>query len=122
MTIEYKGPENFTYFEFYTSGGANGAFKDSLAPGKVFRIGEVRLHLSVKHPSVEDFVIWLSATRGSAYNQVFISQAFSDVTNYLWQPTHPLQFNSDDQVIFSLFIKSGTNIYGLSVKGWSVLG
>lgn len=122
MTIEYKGPENFTYFEFYTSGGTDGAFKDSFAPGKVFRIGEVRLHLSVKHASVEDFAIWLSAARGSAYNQVFISQAFSDVKDYLWQPTRPLEFNSDDQLIFSLFLASGTNIYGLSVKGWSVLG
>jgi hypothetical protein len=122
MTIEYQGPENFTYFEFYVSGGTNGAFKESLYLGKKFRIDTVSLHLSVVHPSVEDFVIWVSNARGSAYNQVIISQAFSGVNDYLWQPTRPLHFNEDDQIIFSLFVKSGTNIYGLLVRGWSVLG
>lgn len=122
MAMEYKGPENFTYFNYYMTGGANGAFKLSLTPGKIFRIDTVMLHLSVVHPSVEDFVIWVSNGYGSAYNQIIISQAFSGVNDYLWQPTRPLQFNSDDQIIFSLFIKSGTNIYGLLVHGWSVLG
>jgi hypothetical protein len=122
MPIEYKGPENFTYFEFYTSGGANGAFKESLTLGKAFKLGEVRLHLSVKHPSVEDFAIWVSAGRGSAYNQILISQAMSDIVDYLWQVDDALVFNSDDQIIFSMFVKSGSNVYGLSVKGWSVLG
>jgi hypothetical protein len=122
MTIEYIGPGNFTYFEYYASGGVNGAFKESLAPGKIFRIDTVSLHLSVVHPSVEDFVIRVSSARGSAFNQIIISQAFSGVNDYLWQPNRPLQFNASDEVIFSLFVKSGANNYGLMIRGWSVLG
>ena len=121
MTIDYKGPENFTYFDFYTSGGTNGPMVDSLSVSKAFRMGEVRLHLSVVHPSVVDFTIRLSSILGSAYNQILVSQAMSSVKEYLWQPTRPLEFNSGDQLVFSLYFASGTNIYGLNVKGWSVL-
>ena len=122
MTMEYMDQKQWTHFDFYTTGGANGAFKDSLALGKVFKITDVRLHLSVKHPSVEDFVIWLSSAKGSAFNQIYISQAMSDVKDYLWQPGRELIFDSEDQLIFSMFIKSGSNIYGLNVRGWSVNG
>ena len=114
--------KQWTHFDFYVSGGADGAFKETLTLGKVFKITDVRVHLSTKHLSVEDFVIYLSAAKGSAFNQKLISQAFSDVVDYLWQPTRELMFDSGDHMIFSLFIKSATNSYGLQVRGWSVNG
>lgn len=121
-TTDWREAEQWMHIDFYSTGGANGAFQESLAPAKMFRVDDVRLHLSANHASVEDFVIYLSSGRGSAYNQVFISQAMNGTKEYLWQPTRPLIFNSDDHLVFGLFIKSGTNIYGLVVNGWGVAG
>jgi hypothetical protein len=121
-TTNWRKNETWDHLDFYSSGGVDGSFVESLAPGKMFRLEEVRLHLSVVHASVEDFAIRISSSFGSAYNQVLISQAMNGVANYLWQPTNPMIFNSDDQLVFSLFIKSATNIYGLNVKGWGVSG
>jgi len=121
-TTVRHGPHNWEHFSFYASGGVDGAFIESLAPGKIFKITEVRLHLSVVHASIEDFVMRLSGINGTAFSQVFISQAMLAVNNYHWLPENDLIFFSDDQIVFSLFVKSATNIYGLDVKGWAVLG
>jgi len=121
MTLEYSEAHRWQHFDFYVSGGADGAFKETLNPGKIFKINEVRLHLSVTHASVEDFTIRLSSLKGTAFSQCFISQAMNGVMDYHWLPENPLIFCSDDHVVFSLFVKSATNIYGLNVKGWSVI-
>lgn len=116
--------EDFMFFAF---GGTNGGFIETvfnIQGGKFFRLAEVRLNLSVIHASVEDFAIRLSAdnAQGSAFNQVFLSQAVSDVKEILWIPSRALIFQSDDHVVFSMALGSGTNIYGLSVFGWSIRG
>lgn len=121
-TIAYKPTTHWNEFNFYASGGVDGAFKESLSLGKAFKIGDVRLHLSIVHPSVEDFVIWVSSANGSAYNLILISQAISGIKDYMWIPTNPIIFDSDDQLVFSLFIVSASNTYGLDVRGWAVNG
>jgi len=116
--------QNKQHFEFYETGGVDGLRTASLSltDSMPFYLEDVRLHLSVVHASVEDLAIRLSAINGSAFNQIFISQAMLNVKDYMWQPDRPILFNSGDHLVFSLFIKSAANIYGLSVRGWSVRG
>jgi hypothetical protein len=72
--------------------------------------------------STEDFVVRLSAIKGSAHNVVLISQAISDVYDYVWQDSFGMLFLSDDQIVLGWSQASGVNIGGLNVQGWAVFG
>lgn len=122
FTEEFIEPSRWTQFSFFASGGTNGAVSESLAPGKKFKLSEIRLHFSVIFSEVEYFVVRLSAAKGSAYNQTFLSQALSDVIDVLYQPDNPLPMLSDDQIVFSWSQASASNIGGLNVQGWAVYG
>ena len=125
FTKEYLPNMLWEEFMFFVSGGEHGAFIESISNmqgWEIFKIAEIRLHLSVVHVSVQDFTMRLSAdsAQGSNFNQVFLSQAMLGINELLWIPDRPLIFQSDDQVVFSMGVASGTNVYGLAVYGWSV--
>lgn len=123
FTEEYQENPRWTHFSFYASGGTNGAVSESLSPaGGPFRLHEIRLHFSVIFASTEDFVVRLSAVKGSAHNVVLISQAISDVYDYVWQDSFGMLFLSDDQLVLGWSQASGVNIGGLNIQGWAVFG
>jgi hypothetical protein len=115
-------PERWTHFDFYQSFGANGAFVDSVAPGQKWRLAEVRANLSVAFVSVADLTLRISSILGNAFNIVVLSQPMLAVKELLWQPDEEIIFNSDDQLVASMAIASGTNVVGLEILGWAVLG
>ena len=129
----YLKNKTWTEFDFFTSGGADGWRTETInnvLAGKMFKLEEVRLHLSVVHASVEDFVIRVSAdslvgganyaSQDSHFNFVFLSQAMSGVNEILYRPESPLRIQSDDHLVFSLYIESATNMYGIQVIGWAI--
>lgn len=123
FTEEYQENPRWTHFSFFASGGTDGAVTESLNPtGKQFILHEIRLHFSVIFASVEDLVVRLSAAKGSAHNVTLISQALSDLYDYVWINSTGMHFLSDDQLVFSWSQASGVNIGGLNVQGWGVWG
>ncbi len=112
----------WTELSFFASGGANGKITESFAPGKVFKIHELRLHTSIAIASVGDLIMRLSAAKGSAYNMTFISKAMLGSTDVWYLFSNPLIFLSDDQVVIEFSLKSAANVVGINVVGWGIFG
>ena len=115
-------PSQWEEFSFFGNGGVDGGIIESLVHDERFDFTEVRLHLSSIHASKEDFVVRLSSINGSRHNIVLLSQDMENIQDLVFQPDQSMNFLSGDQLVFSLVIGSGTNNWGLNVKGWSVLG
>lgn len=112
--------EYFTYYK--TDGGANThSLSDSFAPAIPFELDEIRMHLSVVHTSVVDFVVQLSCALGSAYNILLLSQTMLGVKDLIFKPDKTIFFGYGDQLNLSM-IMSSSNYYGLYVCGWAVTG
>jgi len=47
FTEEFIQNQRWTELSFFASAGANGPFSESLAPGKVYKLHEIRLHTSI---------------------------------------------------------------------------
>lgn len=122
FTEEYIAPQLWYDFLFFATGGADGDITESIAPGKKFKLTELHIHCSVAFASVQDLTLRLSSIKGSAYNTIFLSAVFNGVIDYFWQPSIPIPFLSDDQVVINLPMVSGTNIIGIKAVGWSVGG
>lgn len=122
FTEEFILPSRWTQFSFFAEAGADGTVSESLAPGKPFRLDEIRLHFSATFSLVEDFVIRISSAKGSAYNNILFSQALSDLTDIVWQLSNPFTLLSDDQLVFTWSVSSNLNNGGLNVQGWAVYG
>lgn len=113
----------YCYFTYYTtSGGTDTAetMTEAVAPAVPFYIDEVRLHLSVVHASVVDYIISLSSELGSAYNTLFLSQAMNGEKDVIWQPERPKRFRAGDQLSVNM-IMSGSNYYGITISGWTIV-
>lgn len=122
FTEVYLQPQRWTEFSFFATGGEDGAISESVAPGVPWRLHEIRLHCSVAFASVEDLIYRLSATQGSAYNMTFNSYAMSGSTDIWFLYSNPLLFQSDDALVITLSLASGTNVVGITAVGWAVLG
>lgn len=118
------GSQLWEYFSFFATGKADGGPIESISGSdfgtlKHFIITEIRLTLSSKFLSVEDFVVKLSAAiAGSDYKHTFISQAMSDLLYYRWAGS--ALFVSGDTLGFLMSMDSASNAWGLEVQGWAI--
>jgi hypothetical protein len=125
FTKEFLQPQRWDEFHYYFSGKANGWEDQSLdfiSEGYRFKVGEVRVHFSSAFASVEDFVMYRSAINGSMYNNIWISEALNGVRDLVLFFSDPLNFFSDDQLVFTGSMVSNTNGYSLEVFGWAARG
>jgi len=114
--IPYQRQQRF--FQFFATGATH--LNESLDLSKPFEICDIRLHLSVAHPSIEYLKARLSAIAGSAYNVMLVSTLASGTTDIFWQPSTPLVFGLSDQILFSMMNSTGV-VWGLCVTGWHIL-
>lgn len=116
----YLQNERWEQFMFFKSAATTIA--ESIAPGRVWKLQEIRLYLSNSFQSIETMTLNLSAGKGSYYNVNFISHPFSGSYNYLYFPSvsDMRLFQSDDQLVISLSNSGGT-YYGLVAIGWAVV-
>jgi len=106
-------------FAFFATKGI-GAMNLTIYPGKIWKLKEVRMHLSVAFGSVQNFIISLSAAKGSAYNMLLLSQAMNTVSEVNLYYSTPLLFLSDDHLNLSMFTSIAT-VKGIEVIGsWAV--
>lgn len=118
FTEEYLPYSRMKYFRFFAD-GLNASLDEDFTPTFAYEIKSVSLHLSVAHVSVVDFIVRMSAAQGSAYNLKLISQAMSDVQDFIWVPDSTQIFNVGNHLNFSMTMSSN-NRYGLIVEGWAV--
>lgn len=89
------------------------ALAHTLAPTQSFRLKEVRIHLSAAG-GAGNFTAKVDAINGTAYDLNIITQDMTAVVDFIWQPTHEMQFESGDEIDFA-WANVGTKTYGLTV-------
>ncbi len=85
----------------------------TLAPATRFRIREIRIHLSAAG-GAGNLTVTVNAADGAAYDTVLLTQNMTAVTDYLYKPDYPLQFESGDEVDIA-WANGGTKTYGLVI-------
>ena len=118
---EYLENSIYQLFSFYKTVAAGAALSESISIGKKWKIHEIRIHFSVAFASVEDFVAYISATKGSAHNLTLLSYACNGSTDIILYYSSPRIFLSDDELVLT-FSNSGSNVVGINVQGWAVQG
>ena len=123
FTQEEYNYERYKEFHYYFAGKEHGFETQSIAPGVLWKLKEVRLHFSDTFASTEDMVVRISSINGSAFNQVLVSQTMSDVKSYrvVFDGSGVLLY-SDDQVVITGSMVSNVISYGLEAIGWAVRG
>ncbi len=98
----------------FTGAAAISAATAKIAPGAVFRLLRVEIHLSAAPTTSEGFTITLDAGDGAAYDTVLAKQDLSagSLTDYaaIFGPGY--EFESDD-VITAAWTNTNTKTYGL---------
>lgn len=110
------------FFQFFATGASH--MDESFNPGFDYQLLDIRLTLSVAHPSVTYVTANMSAGMGSAYNLLLFSvlgSQLSDGTNQIWA-INPETFGlqQSDTIEFSM-LNSGTIVWGLVVSCWSIV-
>ena len=118
FTETYLPYSRYKYFLYYAD-GLNASMEEDFDPDFAFEVHVVKVHLSVVHESIVDFIARLSCNQGSAYNVTLFSTAMSDLDNWIWEPSVPYIFASGDHINFSMTM-SGANRFGLTVCGWAI--
>lgn len=118
---EYLENSIYQTFSFYKTVAAGAALSESIDIGRKWKLQEIRIHFSVAFASVEDFVAYISAAKGSAHNFTILSYAANGSTDISIYYSAPRQFLSDDELVMT-FSNSGSNVVGLNVQGWAVQG
>lgn len=122
FTERYIDPQRWSHFMFFATGGANGVISEGVAPGKIWKLHEIRVHFSTAFASTEYLVGRLSAARGSYYNVLLFSAAISGSTDIRYVYSDPLLFESGDVLYIGHSTKSGVNTTGITMIGWAALG
>ena len=115
-------PQRWSEFEFFNAFGTNGLETKSIYFHKNFKLGEIRLHLSVAFASAGALIAQLSSVKGSAYNTKLLSTDISGTIDLFIHYSDPILFLSNDHLKFTISLVSGTNIIGMTVRGWAALG
>ena len=89
------------------------AIANTLAPGVPFRLREVRVHLSAAG-GAGDLTATVDAGAGAAYDLQIIKQDMTAVTDLVWQPSLPMQFEATDEIDFA-WANAGGKTYGLTI-------
>lgn len=90
------------------------AIATTLAPGRSFQLLEVRIHLSAAG-GAGDFTAKVDSITSAAYDLNFIKQDMTAVIDFVWQPDHPMQFETGDEIDFEWANGAGRT-YGLEIK------
>lgn len=90
-----------------------GALAHTLAPGRAFRLLEVRLHLSAA-ATQENFTITLDSNEGAAYDFVFDTQAMAGLADHNYRPAHPAIFKKGDELDFA-WANTDARTFGLEI-------
>lgn len=118
---EFFGYHRWFHYQYFTDGGVDGGFQHSLEFGGYFKVNCVRLHFDVPYVGKKEaFTIRLSSIKGSAYDLILYSEQMEMVRDLVWTPENAMYFLSGDELVFSLYVLSGSNTYGLCISGWAV--
>jgi hypothetical protein len=89
------------------------AIAKTVAPGKKWRLHEIRLHLSAAGGAA-NLTIKMDAGAGAAYDANLFTQDMTSVVDLLWQPELPIEFSATDEIDIAWANAAGRT-YGLEV-------
>ncbi len=118
---ELFGPHRWEHFSYFKSWTMDETLEESIAPGKPWKLCEVRIHMSIAMASNKYFQMIVSAAKGSAYNTILYSLNYTGSTDIFLHYSDPLLFLSDDQLNLFASMVSVTNVHGIEVIGWAVI-
>jgi hypothetical protein len=122
FTAVYDPPQRWTHMSLFYSSGADGKISETHSPTTLFKLSEFRVHFSVAFASVEYFTLKHTSIQGAAYNMTLYSANPSGSTDIFVHYSDPLLFLSGDTLTAELSTVSGTNVIGINLIGWAVLG
>ncbi len=121
LTKVTDGPHRWEEFLYYQTYKADGAISDGFGPGKIWKLGEIRIHFSTAFASAESLTVRLSSILGSYHNTLFISHLISGSADIFYHYSDPLRFLSDDTLTIKMSMASGINGVGFQFFGWAVI-
>lgn len=99
---------------FTSRATGSAAINETVNPGKAGQLHEFRIHLSAAG-GAGDLTITLDANAGAAYDVVLLTEDMTTLTDLVWQPDLPLQFDSGDKFVIA-WANASTRTYGLELK------
>ncbi len=101
---------NHLRFSYYTG---NAAIAVAFNPAESFRLVEVRVHLSAAG-GAGNFTVDVDANAGAAYDLNVITQDFTAVTNFIFQPDIPMSFENGDKLNIA-WANANSRVYGMTL-------
>jgi len=100
----------------FTTATGSSAIAKAVAPGALFRLLRVELHLSAAPTTSEDFTIDLDAGDGAAYDVNYVTEDLSvgSVTDRTWIFGEGYEFEADDEIDIA-YTNTDTGTYGLRI-------
>lgn len=85
----------------------------NIKPTVPFRLREIRIHLSAAGAG-GSLTATVNSSDGAPYDINLITQDMTSVTDLVWQPDKPLQFESADEIDIA-WANAGAKTYGIVV-------
>lgn len=101
---------NHLRFNYYTG---NAAIAITLNPAESFRLVEVRVHLSAVG-GAGNFTCDVDANAGAVYDLNVVTQDFTAVQNFIFQPDTPMSFENGDKLVLA-WANANNRVYGLTL-------
>lgn len=120
--IQYKRWAIFHYYEASVALNSVSGINTELAISVVWKLAELRLHLSTALISDLTLKAQISSIKDSSINAVLLSQQLSNYQDYTIHYSYPRLFYSGDILKLTTSTISVTNIVGIEAIGWAVRG
>jgi hypothetical protein len=119
---QYKRWDQFHFYELSIALNSISGINTELYFSVLWKLAELRLHLSTALISDCTLVATISSIQDSSLNQRLLSQQISAAQDVIVQYTNPLLFYSGDVLKITTSTISVTNIVGIEAIGWAVRG
>lgn len=97
----------------YHRATGSAAISSTLAPGVNWQLESVRIHLSAAG-GAGDLTATLDHGSGAAYDIVILTQDMTTLTDYIWTPERPLEYDAATEIDF-VWANANGRTYSLEV-------
>ena len=122
-SVQYKRWDLFHLYEASVALNSISGINTELAISVLWKLAELRLHMSTAVISDLTLIARLSSVKNSSLNVRLLSQQLSNAQDYILQyDENPLLFFSGDTLVITTSTLSVTNLVGIEAIGWAVRG
>ena len=120
--IQYKRWDEFHFYDASIVVNSTTGITTGFVSNVLWRLGELRLHLSTVIASAVYLVVRTSSVNNSSLNHIWTSLIASNARDIVLNFSTPALFFSGDHLVVTMGSLSVTNIAGVEITGWAVRG